>query len=263
MLDRNVFRSLQTHVPFLQELRFDARFFIRQTLRTPHEEDFNAFSFLKFKENALFIDIGANRGEAIQSILIKYPHSCKIIGFEPNPIIFEKLKAVYKSNKKVTLHNIGLGSATHKINLFIPFYRNWMFDGLASFYHKEAAEWLKSRLWNYEEKYLKIKEIICNIKRLDDFDLSPDFIKIDVQGYELEVLKGAQNTIYKSTPVLLLETPSRAVSSFLKDLGYGFYAYRHGNFTKGNGALNTFCFTADTYSEMIESRKQLDYSIEN
>ncbi|ELR73171.1 Methyltransferase FkbM [Fulvivirga imtechensis AK7] len=226
----------------------------------PHEEDFNALSLLKFKKDALFIDIGANRGEAIQSILIKYPHNCKIIGFEPNPIIFKKLNALYKNTNTVTLHNTGLGNTAHKINLFIPFYRNWMFDGLASFYHKEAAEWLKSRLWNYEEKHLTIKEITCGIKRLDEYNLSPDFIKIDVQGYELEVLKGAQNTIAQSRPVLLLETPGRTVTSFLGDLGYNFYAYYNGRFNKGKGALNTFCFPAGKYSQLIDSSKYLNYN---
>ncbi len=40
---------------------------------------------------------------------------------------------------------------------------------------------------------------------LDSFDLSPDFIKIDVEGYELEVLQGARETLKRSSPAIHFE----------------------------------------------------------
>lgn len=46
---------------------------------------------------------------------------------------------------------------------------------------------------------------------LDDFHLTPDFIKIDVEGYEPKVLRGAADTIARSRPVMLIEVNSGAL----------------------------------------------------
>jgi hypothetical protein len=49
-------------------------------------------------------------------------------------------------------------------------------------------------------------------------------IKIDVEGHELEVLKGAENTIKKYMPTLLIEIfnfDTNEVPKYLKSLGYG------------------------------------------
>lgn len=43
------------------------------------------------------------------------------------------------------------------------------------------------------------------IKTLDFFDLAPDFIKIDCEGYELFVLRGGRQTILKHRPVVIVE----------------------------------------------------------
>ena len=54
------------------------------------------------------------------------------------------------------------------------------------------------------EKNQSMLEI--SIKRLDDFNIeNVDFIKIDVEGYELDVLKGGEETIEKYRPVILIE----------------------------------------------------------
>ena len=61
-------------------------------------------------------------------------------------------------------------------------------------------------------------------RRLDDIYTGiPSLIKIDVEGCELEVLKGAENTIKKYTPTLLIEIfdfDTNEVPKYLKSLGY-------------------------------------------
>ena len=74
---------------------------------------------------------------------------------------------------------------------------------------------------------------------LDSFELEPDFIKIDTEGFEIPVLKGAINTLRNSSPLVMIEEheyrygheelkgTNEAIRKFFRDLGYveieGFY----------------------------------------
>lgn len=64
--------------------------------------------------------------------------------------------------------------------------------------------------------------IRVRIYRLDDLflDLSPTFIKCDVEGGELAVIEGARVLIARCRPAWLIETKSSAVFDLMKDLGY-------------------------------------------
>lgn len=234
-------RALQTYFPWLHDMRF--RFKLNNSRRSgkPHEQDFYALKLFDISDEKVFIDVGSNRGEGIQSTLVTMKGKHKIIGFEPNVLVFKKLKSYFNSNRDVQLYNFGLGSSEQTHPLYVPFYRNWMFDGLSSFKKAEATDWLKNRLSGFKEKRLTIKEVGCKIKTMDSFDFIPGFIKIDVQGFELEVLKGAVKTIENHKPVLLIESISDEVVAFLKPFGYRFYSYENGALKEGKGALNTFC----------------------
>jgi FkbM family methyltransferase len=238
---KKIFRSVQVYFPFLQDLRFSTQRKLNRMLGKPHEHDFNLLK--KFPDNGqlLFVDIGTNRGDAIQSML-SMQKNCSVVGFEPNPIVFAKTARLYKNARQVKLHNCGLGKDNGAFTLFLPFFRNFMFDGLASFNKSEASDWLKGRIFGYKKELLHIKEINCEVKRLDDFNLNPYFIKIDVQGLEYEVLLGSQETLKKSRPALLIETPSEQVMNLLAGLGYKPYYYHNDGLQPGRGALNTYFF---------------------
>lgn len=55
---------------------------------------------------------------------------------------------------------------------------------------------------------------------LDSFDLSPGFLKIDVEGLEIDVLKGAEATINRSGPVIMCEHKYTDPTQLLKRWGY-------------------------------------------
>ena len=209
--------------------------------KQPHEYDFNALKNFTPGDDQVFIDVGSNRGEAIYSMLLTSKTETPIIGFEPNGLIYKKLSARFVNEPRVKLYNSGIGNLKEELTLFVPFYRKWMFDGLSSFNYTDAAEWLKTRLWNYTEKNLTVKEIQCEIDRLDGFNLNPYFIKIDVQGFEIEVLKGAKTTIEKHLPIILIESICKESTAFLEEFGYQFYSYVNGKMKLGRGKLNTYC----------------------
>jgi len=220
--------------------------------KKPHERDFSALAMFKPDPEQVFIDVGANRGLAILSVSLFPNIKNKIIGFEPNPMIFNKIeKNYFIFNKRVTIHHFGLGDHNTELTLFVPFYRKWMFDGLSSFHYEEAKNWLTQRLWRFNPNKLSIKKLDCKVRKLDDFNLNPYFIKIDVQGYEFNVLKGSENTIKKYHPILLIECITKKIILFLEQYDYLFFSYRKGKFIKGTGSLNTFCMTEEKYHELM------------
>jgi len=201
--------------------------------------------------NQVFIDIGSNRGEAITSMTSVANFENIIFGFEPNPLIFNKLKNNFNGNNRIKLNNYGLGDKNQELALYIPFYRNWMFDGLSSLKYEAAEGWLRTRLWKFNENKQHIKKVSCQVRKLDDFDLDPYFIKIDVQGFEYEVLQGGINTIKTHKPILLIESITSDVKNLLEAFDYKFFRYQKGELIKGEGVLNTFCMTHDKHAEII------------
>ena len=131
------FRSVQVYFPGLQDLRFRIQRNVRGLLHKPHEHDFEALVHLPYQPNALFLDIGSNRGDAIQSILMQRPDA-RVMAFEPNTHLTDKVKKIYKNDPRVEVQNFGLGSKPGSFELFIPFYNRYMFDGLASFKERRA-----------------------------------------------------------------------------------------------------------------------------
>lgn len=246
-----IVRNLQTHFPFLHDLRFKTKLWKQSTFGSYHETDFELLKQLTYPENAILIDVGANRGEALQSMLNACPRGVKLVAFEPNPLVFNQLKKHFKTHKNITLHPVGLGSERKILNLFVPFYRNWMFDGLASFNQQEARDWLKNRMWRFNSSLLSVRSVTCSIQPLDAFELSPCFVKIDVQGFELEVLKGMKNTIKRSLPILLIENLQRPEKEFLKPYGYAFFSYKKGRLVPEENTLNTFCLPSSKQKELL------------
>lgn len=249
---RKFFRSVQVYFPYLQDYRFEMRRALRKFLNRTHEEDFEILPHLPASENNLFIDVGANRGEAIQSILMRRPDAL-VMAFEPNSFLIDKLKKFYGRDRRVLINNYGLGSEENKFDLYIPFYNNYMFDGLASFKEENARDWLKGRLYGFDSHKLELKKITCAVKRLDDFSLKPCFIKIDVQGYEYEVLLGAKKTLSAARPVLLIESPGSKELNFLTAAGYQSFIFKNRLLVPGSKHPNVFFIPEEVIPQVQRS----------
>ena len=249
---RKFFRSLQVHFPALQDYRFDLQRNIRTLFNRTHETDFELLRCLPKSKNNLFVDVGANRGDAIHSILMTRPDTV-VLAFEPNSFLIQKLNRLYGNDPRVIINNCGLGNEPTEFDLFIPFYNNYMFDGLASFKEENARDWLKGRLYGFSEQKLELKKISCSVKRLDDFAIKPYFVKIDVQGFEYEVLLGAINTLREARPILLIETPGDKEINFLTALEYQAFVFKNQKLLSGYDQLNVFFIP----EEMIHTLKDL------
>lgn len=240
-------RTLQINFPYLLDTKFTLMRLYRKKLGIPFEKDFHALSLFPDVDDALFLDVGANRGQSTDAILLKTKNS-RIQLFEPNLLLCEKLRHLYSDNKRIVINRFGLGDKTTEYVLYIPYYKKWMFDGLASFDEENAKSWLKGRIFFYKERYLSVRESKSMIKQLDELELDPFFIKLDIQGYEYQALKGGEQTIKTYEPILLVESPDKRTINYLKGFGYRLYAFKEGKFIPGRGKLNTFFMTENKSS---------------
>lgn len=242
-------RTLQADFPFLLDAKFAVRSLVSRALKRPHDADFRALALFPDIDGALYLDVGANRGQSIEAILMFTRRSC-IWSFEPNPLLCERLNRRFHQQERVVVQDFGLGDEEGAFKLYVPYYKKWMYDGLASFKREFAADWLKDRVYGYQERHLSIREVDCRVRRLDDVifaggaALAPFFIKLDVQGYELKALTGGERTLRSHEPILLIESPDEETCHFLHARGYQPYSYTDGQLKPGAlGVINTFFMT--------------------
>lgn len=139
------------------------------------------------------VDVGANFGHYSWNLAQIYD---RVIAFEPNPQVIRPL--VEARLPEVTIKHEALSSAAGELPLQIPVARGVRLSGWASLEKPAVAE------------HHAIETTMVKVSTLDEHDLSGvGFIKIDVEGHELEVLRGAARTIQRDLPHLLVEIQDR------------------------------------------------------
>lgn len=139
-----------------------------------------------------FLDIGANFGWYALTMAKLFP-AAVVHAFEPLPATFQNLAKNLEANAftNMWIHNIGfMAQAGDQVFYFDP-----QISGRAS-----------ARNLVEDPSALPVT---CAVGRLDDFvrvhQLSPDFIKVDVEGAELAVFQGSLETLRTHRPVILTE----------------------------------------------------------
>jgi methyltransferase, FkbM family len=160
------------------------------------------------------VDIGANLGQ--HSLFFSEAIGAEVTAFEPIPHFAE---IAQKNAPKATIHTTGLASEAGE--------RAAM---LGSYMENKAGEVVMA---NSGGVFLTAGSGIA-VAALDSFNLSPDLIKMDVEGMEDQVLGGALETIKAHKPVILAEhrTIEELARCFdiLRPLGYHIsYQYASGD----------------------------------
>ena len=143
----------------------------------------------------------------------------------------------------------GLADEERARTLFVPIYRKFVYDGESSFDKDSAGmPFSPETLYGFSPQQLELKEVVCEIRRLDSQSLQPLFIKIDVQGYESHVIRGGMDTIKRHEPILMVEAfhGNPEVGGLVQALGYDAYLFDDTGFYKSNQvteAVNTFLMT--------------------
>ena len=148
---------------------------------------------VKAKQDAIFIDVGANVGH---HSLFMSKYCQEIHSFEPYDKARELMMAKLIANKctNVVVHNFGLGEKNEFLDFYVPVGRN---IGTGSFVEEHAKD------NNIKSGKLEIVEGDMYVEKLQLPRI--DLIKIDVEGFEKNVLLGLKATLEKYRPFVVME----------------------------------------------------------
>ncbi|MGK9204099.1 FkbM family methyltransferase [Sinorhizobium meliloti] len=202
------------------------------TRKPPHP---NFTFFTRFADRGgQLLDIGAHAGQSIAYLSGVLP-KVDFVGFEPNPM-FRECGVFLKSTLGDRLEWVesAIGDEPGEIVLFVP-----KVEGAVDFKPTPATPLgpssrasvlrrqldkpsvVKSLHNHRESSTLEIEEVPVRVQVIDDLKLNPAFVKIDVEGFEINVLKGMKKTLMRSNPIVMLEkNEPEPVLEFLQAIGF-------------------------------------------
>ena len=195
--------------------------------RIVHDQDFDGLRLLRRPVKSI-MDVGANVGQSIVSFRVTFPNAA-VTSFEANPMLHSILEDVAdRVRGAVTIKRFGLSECAGAFTLHIPHVGDEAFLEEASI-RKEYfdVEWVAQK---YRERGgLRLVAVEAAVRVGDDCSLTPDIIKIDVEGAEAMVVRGLLKTLQASQPALLVENSDfHTVTAILAPLGYKPYCYKDG-----------------------------------
>ena len=159
------------------------------TLNQRYDKQTKRIMQIVLEDESTFIDVGSHKGEVLE-LALKISKKGKHFAFEPIPYLFQKLNDKYGSKCEVL--NFGLSDQKKQ----------------SSFQHvttNPAYSGIKKRTYPKEEQVetiqIQLDTLDNQLKQHDRVDM----IKIDVEGAELEVLRGAKKIIEKFHPIIVFE----------------------------------------------------------
>jgi len=199
------------------------------------------------RRNRTAIDVGAYNGLFLLYLAEIFK---SVYAFEPVEELYRILSRLKLKNARVL--NVAVSSTNENLQLRVPMDGSYARYTEASLVDRGAVN------------DASIKTVPVSCRTLDSFDIIDcDFIKIDVEGHELDVLKGGFKTIERNLPALLIEIEqrwqkeNRSISEtfgFLESMGYRGYFIRD----KKIWPLSAFDVQRDQLDILRPTRKSTD-----
>jgi FkbM family methyltransferase len=135
-------------------------------------------------------DVGANAGQYL-SILLPFIKKMDIYCFEPSITAFSKLKDTF-GHSPVHLYNFGFSDTNRTAQLFTDYHGS----GVASVHKRDFDAWNSMHSHKIiadkvEHVTLQTIDVFCREHEIDHID----FLKMDAEGHELSILKGAEQML--------------------------------------------------------------------
>lgn len=161
-----------------------------------YEQDTNLMLNEFIQENFHVVEAGAHIGSETLLIASKVGKLGKVYAFEPNPIVMKRLRVNILLNDwgdRVDIFDIALGEKEGEISFYIK--------------SEETPNQGMSSKYQFDNNVI---EIIAIQQTLDHWVATQkiprvDFLKMDVQGAEMDILNGASETIERYKPTIFME----------------------------------------------------------
>jgi FkbM family methyltransferase len=190
------------------------------------EEDAKGVKYLSFKDKINVIDVGASDGIAAK-FFISNLNINKVICYEPYKPYVDKIKKI--KNNKIIIKPFAIGEKNENLKVYFPRYNFFgkNLDLITYTYYDKKNLHKQIKL---DFKFDRNITIVKNVLKISKFTIPKkkiDLIKIDVNGFELSVLKSMIKCIKRDRPVLLLETGNdiNKINNLLKKLSYKQYKF--------------------------------------
>ncbi len=176
------------------------------------------------RRGGVLFDVGAHTGLMSAVFCAAHPEN-RTICFEPSPMLqgrLEAMRALGHLETRMQIEPIAIGEKPSTLTMLV--------DPVGGFVQSQRFE---HSMWaEPQEIQVRVESIADCVKRLG---VSPDFIKIDIEGFEYEAVKGSLEYLAARKPVLLFELhlnyleqrqlSARTLVEMLAGCGYSFFEY--------------------------------------
>lgn len=190
-------------------------------LKKPHDREFYALERVP-NIHGLVLDIGAHEGQAALSLSAICPGH-RIVSIEANPFVLPELSRTYNRYRiHGSIIHAAVSDSNSEVRLSVPQIGRFLSSQGASL----RPDFIGARTRDFCESYGqapdRLVEVMVKGMTVDELGVDADLIKIDVEGAEAAVIRGATATIARSRPWIFLEVRGSGgeAESLLRDLGY-------------------------------------------
>lgn len=186
-------------------------------------------------KGAVGFDVGSNMGQSVGRMVGQFN---LVIAYEPADESFQVLNQEWGQAPNVRCVQMALTDHTGELTTAVRLapIQTGQLTAIDMPYRGEHSDAPGMANWGIE--YAR-REVPCSTldDQVEQLALKPDFIKIDTEGHEYQVLLGAQNTLREDKPRLLVEFHTADLHdkcvSLLESLGYVVETVRHPHYPPG------------------------------
>ncbi|OBJ54183.1 FkbM family methyltransferase [Mycobacterium sp. 1423905.2] len=173
-------------------------------------------------DGATVVDVGASWGLFTYHLAHRVGKAGRVYSFEPHPDNAPMLRRLAASRAGVHFRQVAVSDTAGSAELIVPQHHNRQVTAQSSLAH------------GFDGQGVGVRRLHVPTVRLDDeigADTDVDFVKIDVEGHELSVLRGGSSLLRRCRPTILieieqrhLEVPIHDVFDAIQDLGYHLFS---------------------------------------